>query len=96
MHTNGKLAQIVEFVADSDSPADRAKLHQCYGLCRAVLVEAEVEENEENVPTSPDDEDDDGMDDKEINHTKKDNQTYHTPTKRGGSPTRKKRKISSV
>ena len=62
---DGKLAQIVEFVADSNSPADRAKSHQCYGLCRAVLVEAEVEENKENVPTSPDDEDDDdGMDDK--------------------------------
>ena len=56
-----------------------------------VLVEAEVEENEENVPTSPDDEDDDGMDDKEINHNKKDNQTYHTPTKRD-SLTRKKGK----
>ena len=92
---NGKLAQIDEFVADSDSPADRAKSHWCYGLCRAVLVEADVEENEENVPASPDDEDDDGMDDKEINHNKKDNQTYHTPTKRG-SHTRKKRKISSI
>ena len=68
---NGKLAQIVEFVADSDSPADRAKLHWCYGLCRAVLVEAEVEENKENVPASPDDEDNDGMDDKEISHNKK-------------------------
>ena len=40
-----------------------------------------MEENKENVPASPDDEDDDGMDDKEINHNKKDNQTYHTPTK---------------
>ena len=65
------MAQIVEFVADSDSPADRAKSHQCYGLCRAALVEAEVEENKENVPASPDDEDDDGMDDKEGNHNKK-------------------------
>ena len=92
---NGKLAQIVEFVADSDSPADTAKSHQCYGLCRAVLVEAEVEENKQNVPASPDDEDDDGMDDKEINHNKKDNQTYHTPTRRG-SRTKKKRKISCV
>ena len=78
---NGKLAQIVEFVADSDSPADWAKSHQCYGLCRAVLVEAEVEENEENVPTSPDDEDDDGMDDKEINHNKKDSQPTILPQK---------------
>ena len=31
----------------------------------------------------------------EINHNKKDNQTYHTPKKRG-TPTRKKRKISSI
>ena len=92
---NGKLAQIVEFVAESDSPADRAKLHRCYGLCRAVLVEAETEEDEENVPASPDVHDDDGMDDKEGKHNKKDNQAYHTPTKTG-SPTRKKRKISSV
>ena len=62
---NGKLAQIVEFVADSDSPADRAKSHRCYGLCRAVLVEAEPDEDEENGPTSPHVHDDDGMDDKE-------------------------------
>ena len=89
------MAQIVEFVADSDSPADRAKSHQCYGLCRAALVEAAVEENDEIVTTSPDDEDDDGMDDKEGNHNKKDNQTYHTPTKTG-SPTRKEMKISSI
>ena len=92
---NGKLAQIVEFVAELDSPADRAKSHWCYGLCRAVLVEAEMEEDEENVPASPDVHDDNGMDDKEGKHNKKDNQTYHTPTKTG-SPTRKKRKISSV
>ena len=92
---NGKLAQIVEFVAESDSPADRAKSHWCYGLCRAVLVEAETEEDEENVPASPDVQDDDGMDDKEGKHNKKDNQTYHTPTKIG-SPMRKKREISSV
>ena len=44
---NGKLAQIVEFIAESNSPADRAKLHRCYGLCRAVLVEAEMEEDDE-------------------------------------------------
>ena len=92
---NGKLAQIVEFVVDSDSPADRAKSHQCYGLCRAVLVEAETEDNEENGPASPHVHDDDGMDDKEGKQNKKDNQTYHTPTKTG-SPTRKKRRISSV
>ena len=92
---NGKLAQIVEFVAESDSPADRAKSHRCYGLCRAVLVEAQMEEDEENVPACPDVHDDDGMDDKEGKHNKKDNQTYHTPTNTG-SPTRKKRKISSV
>ena len=95
---NGKLAQIVEFVTDSDSPADRAKLHRCYGLCRAVLVEAEPEEDEENGPTSPhahDDHDDNEMDDKEGKQNKKDNLTYHTPTKTG-SPTRKKRKISSI
>ena len=29
---NGKLAQIVEFVADADSPADRAKSHRCSEL----------------------------------------------------------------
>ena len=52
-------------------------------------------EDEEDVPTSPDVHDDNGMDDKEGKHNKKDNQTYHTPTKTG-SPTRKKRKISSV
>ena len=92
---NGKLAQIVEFVADSDSPADRAKSHQCYGLCRAILVEAEPEEDEEHGPASPHVHDDDGMDDNEGKQNKKDNQTYHTPTKTG-SPTRKKRKISSV
>ena len=92
---NGKLAQIVEFVADSDSPADRAKSHRCYGLCRAVLVEAEMEEDEENGPASPHVHDNDGMDDKEGKQNKKDNQTYHTPTKTG-SPTRKKRKISSI
>ena len=92
---NGKLAQIVEFVAESDSPADRAKSHWCYGLCRTVLVEAETEEGEENVPTSPDVHDNNGMDDKEGKHNNKDNQTYHTPMKTG-SPTRKKRRISSV
>ena len=92
---NGKLAQIVEFVAESDSPAHRAKSHRCYGLCRAVLDEAEMEEDEENVTASPDVHDDNGMDDKEGKHNKKDNQTYHTPTKTG-SPTRKKRKISSI
>ena len=92
---NGKLAQIIEFVADSDSPVDSAKLHLCYGLCRAVLVEAEPEEDEENGPTSSHVHDDDEMDDKEEKQNKKDNQTYHTPTKTG-SPTRKKRKISSV
>ena len=92
---NGKLAQIVEFVADSDSPADSTKWHQCYGLCIAVLVEAEEEENEENVPTSPDDEDNDGMDDKEINHNKKDNQTYLTPTKKR-LPYKKEEEISSI
>ena len=68
---NGKLAQIVEFVAESDSPADRAKSHWCYGLCRAVLVEAETEEDEENVPASLDVHDNDGMDDKEGKHNKK-------------------------
>ena len=52
-----------------------------------------MEENKENVSTSHDDEDNDGMDDKEINHNKKDNQTSHAPTKRG-THTRKKRKIS--
>ena len=67
----------------------------CYGLCRAVLVEAETEEDEENIRTSPDVNDNNGMDDKDGKHNKKDNQTYHTPTKTG-SPTRKKRKISSA
>ena len=92
---NGKLAQIVEFVAESNSPADRAKSHWCYGLCRAVLVEAEMEEDEENLPESPRAHDDDGLDDKEGKHNEEDNQTYHTPTKTG-SPTKKKRKISSI
>ena len=92
---NGKLAQIVEFVAESNSPADRAKSHRCYGLCRAVLVEAEMEEDEENLPESPRAHDDDGLDDKEGKHNEEDNQTYHTPTKTG-SPTEKKRKISSI
>ena len=92
---NGKLAQIVEFVAESNSPADRAKSHRCYGLCRAVLVEAEMEEDEENVPARPHVQDNDGMDDEEGKHNKKDNQTYHTSTKTA-SPMKKKRKISSV
>ena len=84
---NGKLAQVVEFVAESNSPADRAKSHRCYGLCRAVLVEAEME--------GPHAHDDDGLDDKEGKHNEEDNQTYHTPTKTG-SPTKKKRKVSSI
>ena len=92
---NGKLAQIVEFVAESNSPADRAKSHRCYGLCRAVLVEAEMEEDEENVPACPHVQDNNGTDDKEGKHNKKDNQMYHTPTKTA-SPMKKKRKISSV
>ena len=92
---NGKQAQIVEFVAESNSPADRAKSHRCYGLCRAVLVEAEMEEDEENLPKSPRAQDDNGLDDKEGKHNEEDNQTYHTPTKTG-SPTKKKRKISSI
>ena len=97
---NGKLAQVVEFVAESNSPADRAKSHRCYGLCRAVLVEAEMEENVENLPESPDSpraHDDDGLDDddKEGKHNEEDNQTYHTPTKTG-SPMKKKRKVSSI
>ena len=92
---NGKLAQIVEFVAESNSPADRAKSHQCYGLCRAVLVEAEMEEDEENIPESPRAHDDDDLDDKQGKDNEEDNQTYHTPTKTG-SPTKKKRKISSI
>ena len=54
-----------------------------------------MEEDEENGPASPHVHDDDGMDDKEGKQNKKDNQTNHTPTKTG-SPTRKKRKISSI
>ena len=91
---NGKLAQIVEFVAESNSPADRAKLHRCYGLCRAVLVEAEMEEDEENVHDSPRAHDDDGLEDGEGKHNEEDNTTYHTPTKKD-TPKKKKRKISS-
>ena len=92
---NGKLAQIVEFVAESNSPADRAKSHRCYGLCRAVLVEAEMEEDEENIPKSPRAHNDDDLDDKQGKDNEEDNQTYHTPPKTG-SPTKKKRKISSI
>ena len=88
-----KLLNLLQ--TDSDSHADRAKSHQFYGLCRAVLVEAETEEDEENVPASPDVHDVDGMDDKEGKQNKKDKQTYHTPTKTG-SPMRKKRKMSSI
>ena len=83
---NGKLAQIVEFVAESNSPADRAKSHRC---------EAEMEEDEENIPESPRAHDDDDLDDKQSKDNEEDNQTYHTPTKTG-SPTKKKRKISSI
>ena len=92
---NGKLAQIVEFVAESNSPADRAKSHWCYGIRRAVLVEAEMEENEENLPKSPCAHDDDGLDDKEGKRNEEDNQANHIPTKTG-SPTKKKRQNSSI
>ena len=59
-----------------------------------------MEEDEENIPESPrahddDLDDDDESDDKEGKHNEEDNQTYHTPTKTG-SPTTKKRKISSI
>lgn len=38
---DGKLAQVVDLLEDSESPSDRAKSHQNFGVCRAVLVEAE-------------------------------------------------------
>ena len=92
---NGKLAQIVEFVAESNSPADRAKSHRCYGLCRAVLVEAEMEEDEENVHDSPRAHDDDGLEDGEGKHNEEDNTTYHTPTKKD-TPKKKKERFHPV
>ena len=36
---DGKAAQIVAFLAQSESPGDRAKAHRNAGLCRAVLLE---------------------------------------------------------
>lgn len=41
MYYDGKLAKVVEFLAQSDSPSDRAKLHRCKGLCFTVVIEAE-------------------------------------------------------
>ena len=42
-HSNydGKLAQVVEFLSTSDSPADKAKAHRNKGICRASIIDAE-------------------------------------------------------
>ena len=36
---DGRLAQIIQFLAKSDSPGDRAKSHRNHGVARAVLVD---------------------------------------------------------
>jgi hypothetical protein len=38
---DGKLAQVVEILGESESPSKRQKSHRNKGICRAVLVEAE-------------------------------------------------------
>lgn len=52
---DGKLAQVVEFLATSESPGDRAKAHRCHGVCRAALVQADKPEKSEKKRPRDDD-----------------------------------------
>lgn len=51
---DGKLAQVTEFLATSDSPGDVAKSNRCCGVCRAVLVEAESTIRKRSLPPTND------------------------------------------
>ena len=46
---DGKLAQVVDLLEESASPSDRAKSKRNYGVCRAVIVEAEGPKEEANT-----------------------------------------------
>jgi hypothetical protein len=43
-----KLAQVVEFLDKSESPSERRRYHHNLGLCRAALIEAKQEGQEED------------------------------------------------
>lgn len=44
---DGKLAQIVDFLGQSESPSDKAKSHRNKGVARAVIIEVESSSDEE-------------------------------------------------
>jgi hypothetical protein len=47
---NGRIAQIVEFYKDSESPSKRKKNHRNLGCCKAVIIDTRREESDAKSP----------------------------------------------